>query len=709
LELAAYIAGDEGLQLGRVDGRLCDHAANVANQFASCGLRHIGRSDTRSGAEGAGKGEEAVRLELGKLRGQEMFRYVFLYVALPKAGQQQSPAATTGATTTLAEATLVVSLDQDDRPDLLDILSVDIRQDLLAASDVVRGVVVAAFVRESRGWSVVPGCWPCGDDEIGDEDMRKFVFIAESALRERESDPKTANLLPLGEFLVKDEETDLESDFKELLEHVSSCAQRNDYSAAIASQDMLISSLMDRLEMDGPAGPCQQLLERELGRMDDLRECCAMLKPMADTAGSASSSTVAEPTPTPPAVTPAAVMPAPVTPAPVAPSSSSQCPAVAVAFGSPLDPPGASVRGGARLRWVSDDPVPLDLYIDGRPCALLDGDIFVAACRRVKGATATEAGVVDVRAVQENGDEKIFPSGFHYWLPGTMLSVTPSRGPLSGGRMVSVRTTDLGSPIAEVCIAGVACEMAAGATAEEATFSLPAADAEGSAVVEVRARNGNGAISSDEAFSYYAPEVFGTVGSRVILSEEGRCAERTEGVNCGVLVGSFPLRRFPQGRFFEVAVDEVCGSMRAIGVGIIAGSLSDDLLHRGRIRAAEARELPRTWTAGYDQGGALFASDGEISKIPPSVWRPVKDVKAGSRIGVLWTLPPEGAPPELVVFQDGVERFRRAAGGRLPTEDEPLFALVDLQGSAKRVTLVEGSMPPQPPAPLEGESTPAAV
>merc|ERR1712226_638676 len=106
-------------------------------------------------------------------------------------------------------------------------------------------------------------------------------------------------------------------------------------------------------------------------------------------------------------------------------------------------------------------------------------------------------------------------------------------------------TTDLGATIAEVHVAGVLCELAGGATTEDATFWLPAADTEGVATVEVRAVNGNVAISDGLVFSYYTPEVFGTVGSRVVLSEEGRRAERTEGVNCGVLVGGFPLRRFP--------------------------------------------------------------------------------------------------------------------------------------------------------------------
>ena len=54
------------------------------------------------------------------------------------------------------------------------------------------------------------------------------------------------------------------------------------------------------------------------------------------------------------------------------------------------------------------------------------------------------------------------------------------------------------------------------------------------------------------------------------------------------------------------------------------------------------------------------------------------------------------AEPDLVIFQDGVERVRLPAGGQLPSRGEDLFALVDIQGSVKSVSIVWGALPPRP-------------
>ena len=58
-----------------------------------------------------------------------------------------------------------------------------------------------------------------------------------------------------------------------------------------------------------------------------------------------------------------------------------------------------------------------------------------------------------------------------------------------------------------------------------------------------------------------------------------------------------------------------------------------------------------------------------------------------------------GGKPELVVFQDGVERARLPANGMLPGRSEDIFALVDLMGNVKGVSLVAGARPPEPPPP----------
>lgn len=67
---------------------------------------------------------------------------------------------------------------------------------------------------------------------------------------------------------------------------------------------------------------------------------------------------------------------------------------------------------------------------------------------------------------------------------------------------------------------------------------------------------------------YYPPEYFGLVGERVELSNDNRSVARTGGVNAGVCIGAFPMQHFPEGRYFEVRVDEVSKSMRAIAIGV---------------------------------------------------------------------------------------------------------------------------------------------
>jgi len=150
------------------------------------------------------------------------------------------------------------------------------------------------------------------------------------------------------------------------------------------------------------------------------------------------------------------------------------------------------------------------------------------------------------------------------------------------------------------------------------------------------------------------------------------------------------MQRFAGGWYFEVVVDEEMKSARALAVGVFAGKAAlEEKLHHGRLRVQEAHELQRVWLAGYDKGGAIFLSDGKESKIPPATWRPVKDVKVGTRLGVFWA----AATPTLVVFQDGEERLRLPAEGRVPQEED-IFAVVDLQGTTRCVTLVENPMPP---------------
>lgn len=310
---------------------------------------------------------------------------------------------------------------------------------------------------------------------------------------------------------------------------------------------------------------------------------------------------------------------------------------------------------------------------------------------RQSGSEVRDVEQVDVKVEMPDGGACTHAGCFTYWSPGLIRSVEPLAAPVTGGRKVRVATSDLGASITEVLVGGVACQLVGDPSAQEVAVLIPPSERDGVVGVEVRAENGN-AASSEDCFSYTIPTAFGMVGEHVELSNEGRRATRVEGVNGGVCLGAFPLRRSPDGCFFEVLVEETCKSIRALAVGVRAGRLREDERPRGHIHATEARELERVWLAGYDKAGALFLSDGEETKIPTAEWRPIKDVKGGTRVGVLWA-EPQG---QLVVYQDGVERVRLQATGRLPQSEEELFAVVDVHGAARSVSFVEGSTVPAP-------------
>ncbi|CAE8645888.1 unnamed protein product, partial [Polarella glacialis] len=259
-----------------------------------------------------------------------------------------------------------------------------------------------------------------------------------------------------------------------------------------------------------------------------------------------------------------------------------------------------------------------------------------------------------------------------------------------------------------VLISGEACDLKPGATSTEAFLKLPFSTAEGDVAIEVRAPNGNGA-TANAAFTYLRPEAFGRAGHKVALSQDGQVVTRRDGVNDGVCIGAFPLRRQPAGgRYFELSVGQVGhGGQRALAMGVVALKPESAFLSGGRAMPQEAREFERAWLAGYDRGGALFLADGRESKIPTGLWRPAASVKAGTVFGVLWTDAAPGNESELVIFQDGKECVRLPAGVGSPGPDEELFAVVDLQGSARQVSLVVGAIPPADPhASLSAERLP---
>merc|ERR1712232_1193448 len=128
-----------------------------------------------------------------------------------------------------------------------------------------------------------------------------------------------------------------------------------------------------------------------------------------------------------------------------------------------------------------------------------------------------------------------------------------------------------------------------------------------------------------------------------------------------------------------------------MGIGFTVQLQNSAFSEEGCINVEDARMLPRAWLCGYDvrkrRTGAIFVTDGEereifesgvLSSAPEDeIWRPATDVSIGTRLGVLWSEQlDEAGSPQLVIFQDGVERLRLNPTGRLPRKDEELYALV---------------------------------
>mmetsp|Transcript_99141 Transcript_99141/g.175718 ORF Transcript_99141/g.175718 Transcript_99141/m.175718 type:complete len:819 (+) Transcript_99141:135-2591(+) len=446
----------------------------------------------------------------------------------------------------------------------------------------------------------------------------------------------------------------------------------------------------------------------------ELRRCSwASMPPAQSSSASSSTPARAEPAATAakapggprggyPASEAAAAPAAPVAKEPAA-APAATAPGGSVKAVALLEPATGSVKGGTTVKWIGPGQAPAEMQIGGRPCAALEGGIFVTPnCRGSAGPQA-------VLVTAQDGSIQEFFGAFTYWTPGQLLAVEPARASLLGGKKVRVTTTDLGAFISDVIISGISCSLEGDARSTFADIILPKVEAEGYVNIEVHSTNGNSAKSSD-AFSYYAPELFGHVGSKVEVSDSSQTAKRVSGVTSAVCIGGYPLRKHPEGQYFELRVNEVMTSTKTMAVGVATAQKEEDILRNGAIWYEDAKALDRKWLAGYDARGAQFISDKEESKIDS--WRPIRDVRVGSRIGVLWATSSseaEGADTdataaakdklaatkhELVIFHDGVEKVRLQATGRLPEEGEKLFAIVDLQGTVKSVTLLEGASPP---------------
>lgn len=765
LDLTAVLATGSGELMGEVDGRLAAHAPGVEHQWRECGVRHLGNSTfdsdgkeeitlelpklamsgiveclvltvkVRSGArqlEDVSAAEVVIAHEDGRriceanlARDQSVAKakcaIAAVFLRAPSGNNWSMAWAQLPASNDGVSQEAIVELLPRIRQTVSDRRAVSTERCQLqeleqrverAAAEGDHGTAIVAQ-EELIQLMAVGGSRPPSDmnDAINRlEELQRLAVAASSA----HGSASSANEPYLEQARIECLE---ELGYQEIASLKDSPAMAVYIKRVIEAHGGRVNE--DELAKLVPRYSGEQRVQTFEDLLAELR-CCAWAS-LPPAQGSASSSSDIPSSPAPATVGPAptftptdvaaAVLGSAVAPAVAPAAAPAAVPAVAPAMASPeikassgsaetavlLEPSTGSVKGGTTVKWIGPGQVPAEMQIGGRPCAALEGGVFVTPnCR---GSAGPQAVVITA----QDGSSQEFFGAFSYWSPGQLLSVEPARASLMGGKKVRISSTDLGASISEVLFGGISCELAGDADSSSADVLLPQVEAEGSVSVEIRSQNGNSAHSAD-AFFYYAPELFGNVGSRVEITEDGQTAKRATGVTGAVCLGKYPMRKHPEGRYFELRINEVISSSKTIAVGVAAAQREEDILRGGHIWHEEAKALDRKWLAGYDSRGAQFISDKDESKLDG--WRPIRDIRAGSRIGVLWSaLAPqvaEGADQdtkaavkqELVVFHDGVEKVRLPATGRVPEEGEPLFAVVDLQGTVKSVTMLEGAAPP---------------
>mmetsp|Transcript_130473 Transcript_130473/g.225556 ORF Transcript_130473/g.225556 Transcript_130473/m.225556 type:complete len:1040 (-) Transcript_130473:92-3211(-) len=375
------------------------------------------------------------------------------------------------------------------------------------------------------------------------------------------------------------------------------------------------------------------------------------------------------------------------------------------ALSSFLQPLTGPMTGCTEIRWIAGGPLPGNIKINGQNCDDLGKGVFKLPC--LEGdANDFCSTAVDVEVQMDGTDTGVqqYPGSFIYYSKGRLESVSPSEGPVTGGTKLLVTTTPLGADITKVCVGGLPCEidMEQPPTDTKAIVTLPAKPEKGSVEVEVQASNGNSAVA-DNFFNYYVPSMFGLIGENVLLSNKKNTATRERDVTGGICVGAFPIPAVDYNRYFEIFLAHVTtGSTRTLAVGFAAGH-GMKLTGTGRILATEASELDEVWLAGYDKDcQAQFISNTidnapeqcdpiQKKSQPIKAWRPLTDLKSGTRIQVWWSQPQAKGTAHFMVFVDGKQKVKQ----EVPVYHGELYALVDLQGRVSSVSLVQNPMPPE--------------
>lgn len=200
------------------------------------------------------------------------------------------------------------------------------------------------------------------------------------------------------------------------------------------------------------------------------------------------------------------------------------------------------------------------------------------------------------------------------------------------------------------------------------------------------------------------------IGEQLELSEDGLTATRQNGVGRGIcFVG--PLQVENGTTYFEVEVLE----MEANRTQTMAIGICTSLPAAKPLLAERAANLGQgSYLMGYDLP-KLFVHGQDVGKIPVKEWRPLKELAAGDRVGLLV----ERASMELTVFINGKRKASMTcppgSAGEGPNRwSGEVFGVVDVYGTVKSVRVHPcldkrrgagaASTPSRMPAPLIGAS-----
>uniref|UniRef100_A0A7S4UDS3 NHR domain-containing protein n=1 Tax=Alexandrium monilatum TaxID=311494 RepID=A0A7S4UDS3_9DINO len=174
-----------------------------------------------------------------------------------------------------------------------------------------------------------------------------------------------------------------------------------------------------------------------------------------------------------------------------------------------------------------------------------------------------------------------------------------------------------------------------------------------------------------------------TVGSNLIVTDDGCRAARRCGCRESTAIGSMPLQRQAEGLYFEVRVlQTVEGWMGGLGIGITHTKATD--LQR---IPDKAWRVPSTFIVGYS--GCAYVNGKENG----CAWQP-DNLKPGQRVGCLIT---GNWRQDMVIYVDGKEVFR-IEGSKLREgglRGEPLYPIVDVCNATLAAELLPRATAPK--------------